>query len=147
MQPRHAAPEIVGEWRENVGPSRWPSSFPWRSLHDAGATLAFSSDWNVAEMDPMVGIYTALTRASLDGSERWTPQQRLDLATTIRAYTLGSAYANFAEADRGSITVGKQADIVIVSHDLFALEEPRAVLDARVELTMVGGEVVARAER
>jgi predicted amidohydrolase YtcJ len=147
MQPRHAAPEIVGEWRENVGHVRWPSAFPWRSLHDAGATLAFSSDWNVAEMDPMVGIYTALTRASLDGSEPWTPDQRLDLATTIRAYTLGSAYANFAEDDRGSITVGKYADIVIVSHDLFALEDPRAVLDARVELTMVGGEVVVAAER
>ena len=98
-------------------------------------------------MDPLVGIYTALTRASLDGAERWTPQQRLDLATTIRAYTLGSAYANFAEADRGSITVGKHADIVIVSHDLFALEDPRAALDARVELTMVGGEVVAAVER
>ena len=146
MQPRHAAPEIVGEWRANVGPERWSSAFPWRSLHDAGATLAFSSDWNVAEMDPLVGIYTALTRASLDGRERWTPEQRLDLATTIRAYTRGSAHANFAEADRGSITVNKHADLVMLSHDLFALEDPRAILDTRVEFTIVGGAVVASAD-
>lgn len=141
MQPRYAAPEIVGERRDNVGPARWPSAFPWRSLHDAGATLAFSSDWNVAEMDPLIGIYTALTRASLDGAERWTPEQRLDLATTIRAYTLGSAYANFAESNRGSITPGKHAALVVLSDDLFALEDPRGILDARVELTVVGGTV------
>lgn len=146
MQPRHAAPEIVGEWRDNVGPARWPSAFPWRSLHDTYATLAFSSDWNVAEMDPLIGIYTALTRASLDGAERWTPEQRLDLATTIRAYTLGSAYANFAEGNRGSITPGKHADLVVLSDDLFALEDPRGILDARVELTVVGGTVVYSAE-
>ncbi len=146
MQPRHAAPEIVGEWRDNVGPARWPSAFPWRSLHDAGAKLAFSSDWNVAEMDPLIGVYTALTRASLDGAERWTPEQCLDLVTTVRAYTLGSAYANFADADRGSITPGKHADLVVLSDDLFALEDPRAILDACVELTLVGGTVVYSAE-
>ncbi|MEP7033593.1 MAG: amidohydrolase family protein, partial [Actinomycetota bacterium] len=146
MQPRHAAPEIVGEWRNNVGAARWPSAFPWRSLHDAGATLAFSSDWNVAEMDPLVGIYTALTRASLDGAERWTPEQRLDLSTAIRGYTLGSAYANFAERDRGSITQGKHGDLVVLSDDLFSLEDPRAILETRVELTVLGGAVVHSAQ-
>jgi predicted amidohydrolase YtcJ len=146
MQPRHAAPEIVGEWRNNVGAARWPSAFPWRSLHEAGATLAFSSDWNVAEMDPLVGIYTALTRASLDGAERWTPEQRLDLSTAIRGYTLGSAYANFAERDRGSITQGKHGDLVVLSDDLFSLEDPRAILDTHVELTVLGGAVVHSAQ-
>jgi predicted amidohydrolase YtcJ len=146
MQPRHAAPEIVGEWRNNVGAARWASAFPWRSLHDAGATLAFSSDWNVAEMDPLVGIYTALTRASLDGAERWTPEQRLDLSTAIRGYTLGSAYANFAERDRGSITQGKHGDLVVLSDDLFSLEDSRVILETRVELTVLGGAVVHSAE-
>jgi hypothetical protein len=112
-------------------------------LHEAGATLAFSSDWNVAEMDPIVGIYTALTRASLDGSEAWIPEETLDLETTIRAYTIGGAYANHCEADRGSITPGKYADIVVVSEDLLSLP-PSGVLGARVELTVVGGEIAHR---
>src|SRR4029077_6689046 len=71
MQPRHCAPAIVEDWRANVGPERWRHAWAFRSLRDAGARLAFSSDWNVAEMDPMVGIYTALTRANLDGSDAW----------------------------------------------------------------------------
>lgn len=147
MQPRHAGPDLCAAWRENVGPKRWPQAFPWRSLEEAGATLAFSSDWNVAEMDPLVGIYSALTRASLDGSESWTTEQTVDLETAIRAYTMGGAHVCFAEGDRGSITPGKYADLVMLSDDLFSLaaEDPRRILDARVELTMVGGEIVHRA--
>ena len=93
-----------------------------------------------------MGIYTALTRANLDGSEAWVPEETLDLATTLRAYTEGGAYACFAEQDRGSITPGKYADLVLLSEDLLALEdEPRRILDTHVELTMVGGEIVHRA--
>jgi predicted amidohydrolase YtcJ len=133
----------VADWRANVGPDRWRYAWAFRSLHETGARLTFSSDWNVAEMDPMVGIYSALTRANLDGSEAWVPQETLDLATTLRAYTEGGAYACFAEGDRGSITPGKYADLVLLSEDLLALEdEPRRILDAHVELTMVGGEIV-----
>lgn len=143
MQPRHCAPEIVADWRRHVGPGRWRHAWAFRSLHEAGATLAFSSDWNVAEMDPMVGIYTALTRASLDGREAWITEETLDLETTIRAYTIGGAYANHYEADRGSITRGKYADLVVVSEDLFSLP-PSGVLGARVELTVVGGEIAHR---
>ena len=143
MQPRHCAPEIVADWRANVGPERWRHAWAFRSLHQTGARLAFSSDWNVAEMDPMVGIYSALTRANLDGSEAWVPEETLDLATTLRAYTEGGAYTCFAEQDRGSITPGKYADLVLLSEDLLALEdEPRRILDTHVELTMVGGEIV-----
>ena len=76
----------------------------------------------------MVGIYTALTRANLDGSDAWIPEETLDLASTVRAYTIGGARACFAEADRGSVTVGKYADLVVLSADLFALEaEPRRI--------------------
>jgi len=144
MQPRHCAPDIVGEWRENVGPDRSRFAWAFRSLEEADAPLAFSSDWNVAEMDPLIGIYTALTRASLNGSERWVPEETVDVETAIRAYTMGGAWANFCEGDRGSITPGKHADLVVLSKDLFALP-PEAVKEARVELTIVGGEPVHRA--
>jgi len=146
MQPRHCAPEIVADWRANVGEGRWRYAWPFRSLRDAGATLAFSSDWNVAEMDPMVGIYTAMTRANLDGSDGWVTEETVDLETAIHAYTMGGAYTVFAEDRRGSITVGKQADIVVLSEDLFAAAEadPRRVLDVHVTHTIVGGEVVHR---
>jgi predicted amidohydrolase YtcJ len=142
MQPRHCAPSIVADWRANVGPERWRHAWAFRSLRDAGATLAFSSDWNVAEMDPMVGIYTALTRADLDGSGAWVPEETVDLMTALRAYTLGSAWAIGVDDERGSIAPGKAADLAILSHDLTALDDPREVLDVHVERTIVAGEVV-----
>jgi predicted amidohydrolase YtcJ len=147
MQPRHCAPEIVADWRANVGPERWRHAWAFRSLADAGASLAFSSDWNVAEMDPMVGIYTALTRANLDGSAAWVPEETVDLETAIRAYTMGGARVVFAEDRRGSISVGKQADLVVLSEDLFAVAEAdaRRILDVRAVSTVVDGSVVHRA--
>lgn len=143
MQPRHCAPEIAGpghDWADAVGEQRWRKAWPMRSLHEAGAALAFSSDWNVAEMDPLIGIYTALTRRPLGGGPAWCPEETVDLATAIRGYTLGSAYANFCEHDRGSITVGKYADLVMLSADLFELD-PAEIPAARAELVLVGGEV------
>ncbi len=146
MQPRHCAPEIVADWRANVGEQRWRHAWAFRSLRDTGATLAFSSDWNVAEMDPLVGIYTAITRADLGGAESWVPEETIDLETAIYAYTMGGAHVVFAEERRGSITVGKQADVVVLSDDLFAAVEadPRSVLGVRVTHTVVDGEVVHR---
>ena len=143
MQPRHCAPEIVEDWRANVGPERWRYAWPFRSLQDQGATLAFSSDWNVAEMDPLIWLYTACTRANLDGSGAWTPEETVDLPTAIRAATLGSAFANFVEDRRGSIEVGKQADLVVLSRDVFG-DEPSALLETSVDITVVDGEVVHR---
>ena len=143
MQPRHCAPEIVQQWRENVGEQRWRYAWPMRSLADRGATLAFSSDWNVAEMDPLVGLYTALTRADLDGGRRWVPEECVDLETALHAYTWGSAYSVSAESDRGDLRVGSAADLAVFSHDLFEVE-PAAFLEATVDLTMVGGQIVHR---
>ena len=114
-----------------------------RSLAERGATLAFSSDWNVAEMDPLVGMYTAMTRADLDGRRSWVPEECVDLETALHAYTWGSAYSVGAEDDRGDLSVGSFADLAVFSDDLFAVE-PSALLDARVDLTMVGGQVVHR---
>jgi predicted amidohydrolase YtcJ len=144
MQPRHCAPDIAGpghDWAKAVGAGRWTQAWPFRSLHAAGAPLAFSSDWNVAEMEPLLGIYTAITRRSLDGDTVWMPEETVDLPTALYAYTMGGAYANFCEDNRGSLTPGKYADLVVLSDDLFQLP-PEAVKDARVELTMVGGQII-----
>jgi hypothetical protein len=141
MQPRHCAPEIVAQWRANVGEERWRYAWAMRSLIEAGAPVAFSSDWNVAEMDPLIGLYSALTRASLDGSDSWVPQETVDLETALRAYTIDGAWANHCERDRGSLEVGKYADFVMLSDDLFELS-PDQFLTTRVLLTVVGGQVV-----
>ncbi|MGW0995244.1 amidohydrolase [Streptomyces sp. NPDC002520] len=147
MQPRHCAPEIAGpgqDWAHNVGPERWHKAWPMRSLKEKGATLAFSSDWNVAEMDPMVGLYTAVTRRPLGGGEAWMPEETVDVETAVHAYTMGSAYANFLEEERGSLTVGKVADLVVLSRDVLAVE-PEQIPGTVCEIVMVGGEVVHRA--
>ena len=141
MQPRHCAPEIVAEWRVNVGEHRWRYAWPMRSLVESGAAVAFSSDWNVAEMDPMVGLYTAMTRASLDGRESWVPEERVDVATALRCYTSGGAWANFCDHDRGTLSPGRLADLVMLSNDPFAVE-PAALLETTAVMTVVGGEVV-----
>jgi predicted amidohydrolase YtcJ len=144
MQPRHCAPEIAGpgqDWAENVGADRWHKAWPMRSLHDAGAVLAFSSDWNVAEMDPMVGIYTAVTRRPLGGGEPWQPDETVDVTTAVHAYTMGSAHANFLEDERGSLTVGKLADFVVLSRDILRAA-PEDIPGTVAEMVVVGGEIV-----
>jgi predicted amidohydrolase YtcJ len=146
MQPRHCAPDIVQEWRANVGPARERFAWPFRSLLEHGATLAFSSDWNVAEMDPMTWLYTALTRADLEGNDAWNLDERIDLDSAIRAATWGSAYANFVEGERGSIGPGKQADIAVLDRDVHSLDDPGALLRTKVTHTIVGGDVVYRRE-
>ena len=147
MQPRHCAPDITGQWAKAVGPARWKYAWAFRSLRDSGATLAFASDWNVAEMAPLIGIYTALTRKGLDGKPEggWVPEQTIDLETAIRAYTINGAYANFVEQNRGSVSPGKYADLVIVSDDLFKIPADK-IKDAKVVWTMVGGKEVWKAE-
>ena len=142
MQPRHFAPDVALQWREDVGPERSRWAAPWRSLARAGAVLAFSSDWNVAEMDPMVGLYSAVTRADLRGEGAWNTDETVDLATAVRAYTTGGAYANHLEDRRGSITPGKQADMIVLSEDVFASKrEPAALLETKVDVAIVDGRV------
>jgi predicted amidohydrolase YtcJ len=143
MQPRHCAPDITGQWAKAVGPSRWKYAWAFRSLRDSGATLAFASDWNVAEMEPLIGIYTALTRKGLDGKPDggWVPNQTIDLETAIRGYTINGAYANFVEQNRGSITPGKYADLVMLSDDLFTIPADK-IKDVKTIWTMVGGKEV-----
>jgi predicted amidohydrolase YtcJ len=145
MQPRHCAPDIVAEWRENVGRERERFAWPFRSIATRGGVLAFSSDWNVAEMDPMYWLYTALTRAAPDGSGAWNLDETVDLDAAIRAATLGSAYANRLETRTGSLVPGKEADVVVLSRAIRD-DDPRALLETSVTATIVGGDVVHRAE-
>jgi predicted amidohydrolase YtcJ len=113
-------------------------------LLDAGAKLAFGSDWPVAPLDPLPGIDAAVNRRTLDGKhpDGWFPEQRITVAEAVSAYTLGSAFAGFQEKDRGSIEVGKLADFVLLSRDIFAIAEKDEIADTKVLLTVVGGKVV-----
>ncbi|GAB3586477.1 amidohydrolase [Leifsonia lichenia] len=144
MQPRHCSPDLVaGTWMENVGEQRWDRAWRIRSLMASGAHVALSSDWQVGEMDPLVGFYSALTRAGLDGRDAWTPHERVSLDDTIRGYTREGAWAWHSEHDLGVIRVGAKADVVAWSDDLYTHEgDPSGLLDQRADLTIVGGEVV-----
>jgi predicted amidohydrolase YtcJ len=143
MQPRHCSPDLVaGTWMENIGEARWDRAFRFGSLLKSGATVTFSSDWQVGEMDPLVGLYSAVTRAGLDGTEAWTPAERIDLDRALEAYTVHGARAWHAERDRGRIVTGMLADLVVWSDDLYAHERaPEGLLGQHAEVTMVAGAV------
>jgi predicted amidohydrolase YtcJ len=142
MQPYHAIDD--GRWAENrIGAARAKGTYAFRSLLDAGAVLAFGSDWHVAPMEPIMGIYAAVTRRTLDGKHPggWVPEQKITVAEAVRAYTWGSAYASFAENLKGTIEPGKLADLAVLSADLFSLE-PAAIETAKVEITVFDGRIV-----
>lgn len=142
MQPYHAIDD--GRWAEKrIGQERARWSYAWRSMLDTGAPLAFGTDWPVAPLNPLLGVYAAVTRATLDGKhpEGWFPAERLTVDEALRAYTQGSAYAAFAERDRGTLAPGKLADVIVLSDDLFKVA-PEKIHDAKVEVTIVGGRVV-----
>jgi predicted amidohydrolase YtcJ len=142
MQPYHAIDD--GRWAEKrIGKERAKTTYPFRSLIDSGATLAFGTDWTVAPLNPMLTIYAAVTRRTLDGknSNGWVPEQKISVEETVRAYTAGSAYAEFQENVKGTITPGKLADLVIVSRDIFKID-PKEIENVKVVLTMVDGKVV-----
>ncbi|WGY03949.1 amidohydrolase family protein [Nocardioides sp. QY071] len=147
MQPRHASPEIAGPghaWAEAVGEARWHQAWPLRSLQEHGAVLAFSSDWNVAEMEPMVGVQCAVTRAPLDGGTPWQPEEAVTVDEAIRGYTLGSATSVHLEHDRGTLEPGKLADLVVLDRDPYDVP-PGELAGVAVHETWVAGERVHRA--
>ncbi len=143
MQPYHVIDD--GRWAEGrIGAKRCASSYAFRSLLDAGAKLAFGSDWSVAPLSPILGIDAAVNRRTLDGKhpEGWFPEQRISVAEAIEAYTLTSAHAAFQEKDRGSLEPGKLADLVVLSRDILDAKERDHIADTAVVLTMAGGKVV-----
>jgi predicted amidohydrolase YtcJ len=142
VQPYHAIDD--GQWAERrIGPIRAKTTYAFRTFLDDGVHLAFGTDWTVAPLNPMLGLYAAVTRATLDGKhpDGWIPEQKISIAEAIEAYTQGSAYAEFQERDKGSITPGKLADLVLISDNILTID-PRAIRDAKVEMTMVGGKIV-----
>jgi predicted amidohydrolase YtcJ len=142
MQPYHAIDD--GRWAEKrIGPDRIKTTYAFRSLLDAKARLAFGSDWTVAPIDPILGIYAAVTRRTLDGKNPrgWVPQEKITVEEALRAYTAGNAYGMFAEKNRGKLAPGYLADIVIIDRDLTRIPQ-EAIDQARVQATVVGGKIV-----
>ena len=142
VQPYHAIDD--GRWAEKrIGHERAKTTYAFRTFLDHGVRLAFGSDWTVAPLNPMQGLYAAVTRATLDGKNPggWFPEQKLKLEEAIQAYTTGSAFAEFGEKEKGSLTPGKLADIVVLDSDLFAIA-PEKIKDVTVRYTIVGGKIV-----
>ncbi len=145
MQPYHCADD--GRWCDKrIGPERSKGTYAFRTLLDTGAVLAFGSDWTVAPLNPMEGLKAAVTRQTLDGKnpQGWVPEQKISLEEAVRAYTVGSAYAEFQEKVKGSLTPGKLADLVILDRDIFKIN-PAELDKVKVLMTVVDGRVVYEA--
>ena len=141
MQPYHAIDD--GRWAQRVIGERIRTTYAFRSLLDAGADLAFGSDWFVAPPDPLYGIYAAVTRQTLDDANPggWVPEQKITVEEALRAYTIGSARASFEEEIKGTLEAGKLADFVLLSENLFEVPLER-IKDVSVVRTWVGGKQV-----
>jgi predicted amidohydrolase YtcJ len=142
VQPYHAIDD--GRWAEGrIGHDRASRTYAFRTFLEHGVRLAFGTDWPVAPLNPLLGIYAAVTRATLDGKNPngWFPEQKLTVAEAVEAYTVGSAYAEFQEKEKGSITSGKLADFVILGDDIFKID-PAKIRDVKVLKTFVGGKMV-----
>ena len=142
MQPYHAIDD--GRFVERyLGHDRASRTYAFRTFLDHHVRLAFGTDWPVAPLDPMQTVYAAVTRATLDGKNPngWFPEQKLTVAETVEAYTMGSAYAEFQESEKGSITPGKLADMVLLSDDILSID-PVKIRDTKVLKTFVGGKLV-----
>ena len=147
VQPYHAIDD--GRWAERrIGPERIQTTYAFRTFLDKGVRLALGSDWPVAPLSPILGIYAAVTRATLDGKNPggWVPAQKITVEEAVRGYTAGSAFAEFAETEKGTLAPGALADIVILSDDIFAIA-PALIRDVKVRTTIVGGRVVYDAPR
>ena len=142
MQPYQAIDD--GRWAEaRIGHDRASRTYAFKTFLDHGVHLAFGTDWPVAPLNPLLSVYGAVTRATLDGKnpDGWFPEQKISVKDTLYAYTWGSAYAEFQEQIKGSIEVGKLADFVILSEDILTID-PRKIRDAQVLATFMGGRKV-----
>jgi predicted amidohydrolase YtcJ len=142
MQPYHCIDD--GRWAEKrIGPERAKTTYAFRSLLDTGAVLAFGSDWHVAPMEPIMGIYAAATRRTLDGKHPngWIPEQKISVGEAIRAYTWGSAYASFDDKIKGTIEPGKLADFAVLSSDILTIDA-KTIDTVKVSMTVFDGRVI-----
>jgi hypothetical protein len=142
VQPYHAIDD--GRWAEKrIGHERCKTTYPFRTFLDHGIKMCFGSDWTVAPISPILGIYAAVTRRTTDGANPngWFPEQKITVAEAIEAYTVNCAYAVFEEHEKGSIAPGKMADLVVLSDDILAID-PVRIENVSVEMTIVGGKTV-----
>ena len=142
VQPYHAIDD--GRWAERrIGHDRSSRTYAFRTFLDHSVRLALGTDWNVAPLNPMLTLYAATTRATLDGKNPngWFPEQKLSIKEAIEAYTMGSAYAEFQENEKGSIAAGKLADMVLLSDDVLSIGLVK-IRDVKVLKTWVGGKLV-----
>jgi len=144
MQPYHAIDD--GRWlMQRIGPERIKTTYAFRTLLDTDAPLAFGSDWTVAPLDPMLGVFAAVTRRTLDDRNPggWVPEQKITVGEALRAYTSGNAWATFNEQKWGTLAPGRFADVVVLDRDPFAVPgESLGTIKPR--FTIVGGKVVYR---
>jgi len=147
FQPLHAYPDedTLDIWARNVGPERAQRAWVWHSIEASGGRLAFGSDWPVVTLNPWEGMQNALTRKTREGTPAggFVPNERITLEDTIKAYTLGAAFAGRREKTEGSIEPGKLADLIVLSQDLFKIDAMQ-IAKTKVLLTMVGGKVAYR---
>jgi len=145
FQPLHAYPDddTMKVWARNAGSDRASRGFAWRSVESKGGVLAFGSDWPVVTLNPWSGVQNAVTRQTTEGvpAGGWLPSERLTIAEAIEGYTLGAARGGRRERTEGSLEVGKLADMILVSQDLFSIN-PMDISKTEVLFTMVGGRIV-----
>jgi predicted amidohydrolase YtcJ len=142
VQPYHCIDD--GVWAEKrIGPKRIKYTYPFKSLLDAGVKMCFGTDWYVAPLNPLLGLYAAVTRRTLDeiNPDGWIPEQKISVEDAIECYTINSAYASFEENIKGSIEVGKLADLIVLSDDILTID-PVKIKDVKVEMTMFDGEII-----
>ena len=141
-QPYHAIDD--GVWAEKrVGPKRIHDMYRFKDFINNGTTLCFGSDWPVAPLNAIIGIYAAVTRRTLDDKnpDGWVPEQKISVGEAIKCYTLNNAYAAFEENEKGSIEPGKLADMVVLSDDIFKIP-PEHIKDLKVDMTIFDGKII-----
>jgi predicted amidohydrolase YtcJ len=144
MQPSHLLTDM--KWAEaRLGAKRAEHSYAWAEFLKRGVTLAFGTDFPVESISPFRGLYAATTRKSESGKEEYYPDQKITVDQAIAAYTTGSAFAEFAEKEKGLIVPGMLADFVVLDRDVTAVV-PQKVLETKVLRTVVGGKTVYEAK-
>jgi hypothetical protein len=147
VQPYHLIDD--GRWAERkLGPARVKTTYAFESLRRAGATLAFGSDWTVAPLDPVLGIYAAVTRRTLDGEnpDGWVAEEKVSVEAAVRAFTINGAWTQFAESVKGTVEPGKLADLVVLDRDIFTVP-PADIAGTKVVMTVFDGKILYRKDR
>jgi predicted amidohydrolase YtcJ len=146
MQPMHIIDDGRWAWKR-LDEKRLKGTYAFRSLLDSGAVLAFGSDSPVASMNAVWGIYAAVTRRTLDDKNPngWIPEQKITVDEAVRAFTWGSAYAEFQDSVKGTLEVGKLADLVILSDDIYTID-PVKIANVKVLTTVMNGRIVFEAK-